>query len=354
MPTRRVAIVGASGNVGTALLRHLVADPEFSDVLGISRRTPHGPPYESADWREIDIAAAGGAQVVESIAQAVSGYDAIVHLVWAIQPNTRRDVIRQTNVEGTRRVLEAAALAGVPHVVVASSVAAYSPSPGPELRDESHPTHGIRTSHYSVDKAAQERLLAEFGLAHPELSVASMRTSLVFQADAGAEVARLFVGPLAPLGPLLSGRLPVVSLPRGLRLQATHADDVASAYAAVLRAGASGPFNVAAEPLLDGHDLAGMLGSGRLLELPSSAIRPLLHLAWRARLVAADPGWLDMAMNAPVMDTTRIRELGWRETRSAREATLDVIAGMRSRIGTGSPVLRAGDRMLDDGDLRRR
>lgn len=350
---RRVAVVGASGNVGTALLRELVADPGVEQVLGLSRRRPHGAPYDDVDWATCDVAVLDDPAARDQLVEALTGCDSVVHLAWAIQPNTRRDLLRRTNVDGTRHVLAAAARAGARQVVVASSVAAYSPSPGSQPRQESFATGGVRTSHYSVDKAAQERVLDAFAVARPDIAVARMRTSLVFQADAGAEVARLFVGPLVPLRPLLARPLPVLPLPRRLRLQATRADDVARAYALVLRESASGAFNVAADPVLTGADLADLLGRGRLVEIPAAAIRPLLHLAWRARLVAADPGWLDMAMAAPVLDTSRIRGLGWAARASAQEAVLDVVTGMRERAGTGSPALRPGSRTLDAGDRPR-
>lgn len=349
----RIAVVGASGNVGTGILRALRADPAVAGVLGLSRRAPSGEPYDGVAWHTVDIAVPDGGPVVADLARAFTGYDAVIHLVWAIQPNTRRDVVRRTNVEGTRRVLEAAAAAGVAQVVVASSIATYSPSPGPTPREETWAAVGVRTSHYAVDKTAQNRLLAEFEADHPGIAVARMRTSIVVQRDAGAEVSRLFVGPFAPLRALLTRPLPVLPLPRGLRIQLTHADDIGAAYAAVVRDRASGAFNVAAEPVLDARDLADLLGSGRLIELPPALVRAAVALGWRTRLVASDPGWLDMAMAAPIMDTARIRSLGWVPRWNARDALLDVVAGMRDRRGTRSPALRPDDRFLDDVDLRK-
>ena len=349
----RIAVVGASGNVGTGILRALRADPAVAGVLGLSRRAPSGEPYDGVAWHTVYIAVPDGGPVVADLARAFTGYDAVIHLVWAIQPNTRRDVVRRTNVEGTRRVLEAAAAAGVAQVVVASSIATYSPSPGPTPREETWAAVGVRTSHYAVDKTAQNRLLAEFEADHPGIAVARMRTSIVVQRDAGAEVSRLFVGPFAPLRALLTRPLPVLPLPRGLRIQLTHADDIGAAYAAVVRDRASGAFNVAAEPVLDARDLADLLGSGRLIELPPALVRAAVALGWRTRLVASDPGWLDMAMAAPIMDTARIRSLGWVPRWNARDALLDVVAGMRDRRGTRSPALRPDDRFLDDVDLRK-
>ena len=51
-------------------------------------------------------------------------------------------------------------------------------------------------------------------------------------------------------------------------------------------------------------------------------------------------GWLDMAMSVPVMDTSRARrELGWTPMRSADEALLDLLEGLRTRAGLDTTAL---------------
>lgn len=54
----KVAIVGASGHVGTALLRALDAEEHVTDIVGIARRLPDATadPYRAARWERIDIA----------------------------------------------------------------------------------------------------------------------------------------------------------------------------------------------------------------------------------------------------------------------------------------------------------
>lgn len=121
----RVAVVGATGNAGTAVLRALRNTPEVTEVLGIARRMPDTSvePYDACEWEAIDIAAASSEQqALASLQRAFAGADALVHLAWLIQPNDHRELLRRVNVEGTRRVLLAAARAQVPHVVVASSI----------------------------------------------------------------------------------------------------------------------------------------------------------------------------------------------------------------------------------------
>ncbi|HLT82884.1 MAG TPA: NAD-dependent epimerase/dehydratase family protein [Phototrophicaceae bacterium] len=350
----RVAVVGATGHAGTYLLEALRGEEDV-EVVGIARRAPDSTaaPYDTARWEQVDIAAPvalaeGEEFVVDRLAEAFEGADAVVHLAWLIQPNRRRDVLRRANVDGTRRVVEACRRAGVGHLVVASSVGAYSAVEDDEPRDESWPTHGsAATSHYAVDKAAQERILDEAEAAG--LAVARVRPALIFDADSGAEVLRLFLGAFVPPPMLRPGALPVLPLPAGLRLQAVHGADLADLYRRILRERATGAFNAAAEPLLTGQRLAEILDHGRVVEVPASVVRPFVSLAWQAHALASDAGWLDMGMNVPVMDATRARtELGWEPRYDAEEALREILTGMAEGRGTASPQMRPRDSWPQD------
>jgi hypothetical protein len=65
-------------------------------------------------------------------------------------------------------------------------------------------------------------------------------------------------------------------------------------------------------------------------------------LAFHLRLQPSEPGWLDMALGVPLMDTARARnELGWEPRRDAVEALKDLLAGIRERKGIDTPPLAA-------------
>lgn len=340
----RVAIVGATGNAGTALLHALHEEPRVTSVLGLARRLPDrsAEPYRHADWAVADIAAEEPDDVVvDRLAERFRGADAVVNLAWLVQPNRQRELLRRTNVGGTRRIGQAVVRAGVPHLVVASSVGAYSPVADDVPRREDWPTDGVATSHYSVDKAAQERVLDELERAHPEVAVARLRPALTFQAAAAQEIARYFLGPLVPARLLRQGLLPFLPLPAKVRTQAVHADDVADAYRRVIVERARGAFNVAADDLLRGPGLARIVDHGRLVEIPPAVVRSVVTVAYESRAVRTDPGWVDMAMGAPVLDTARIKEeLGWVPRFTAGEAVADLLGGMTVGQGAGSAPMR--------------
>lgn len=327
----RIVVFGATGNVGTSLVRALAAEPSVGPVLGVARRAP-ALALPGVDWAVADVG-------VDDLRPLVAGADAVVHLAWRIQPARDLNRLWRTNVVGTGRVLEAAGAAGVGAVVAASSVGAYAPGPKDRAVDESWPTTGVPTSFYARHKAEQERQLSAFARAHPGVRVVALRPGLIFKREAASGIARLFLGPLLASAP---GRAPlrhVVPDVPGLRFQAVHADDVAEAFRLALVGEARGPFNLAAEPVLDPPVLAELAGA-RLVPVPAGALRGAASLAWHLRLQPSPPGWIDLALGVPVMDCTRARsELGCVPRTSATDALRELAEGLAQRAGGPTPPL---------------
>lgn len=357
----RVAVVGATGNAGTAVLRALSRCSAVTSVMGVARRRPDVSirPYADCDWASIDIAAATKPHLaVERLTDAFEGAEAVIHLAWLIQPNSRRELLRRVNVDGTANVAEAAARAGVSRLVVASSVGAYSPvSPDRRgrLHDETHPTGGIPTSHYSMDKAAQERVLDDFEARGSGVVVSRLRPGLVFQPDAASEIQRYFLGGSLPLRALAFGLPPALPVPAGLHgVQAVHADDLAQAYLTAALRDSPGAFNICADDVLDPQRLADVLDHGRRLPVPTALVRGVMGAAHRAGLLPADTGWLDMALQVPLMDHGRARrELDWRPNHSAAETLTGLREAMIQGRGLASGPLTPRRTEQSAADSRR-
>ncbi|MBP3035362.1 NAD-dependent epimerase/dehydratase family protein [Arthrobacter sp. zg-ZUI100] len=340
----RVAVIGATGNVGTALLRRLdrarTERPDGLEIVGIARRVPEpgSPPYDGVQWHSIDITTGDGR---ERLTEALQGADAVVHLVWALQPNRDEAQLHRVNVHGTENALAAAAAAGVRQFVCASSVGAYSPAPKDRLTDESWPARGIASSHYSRQKGEQEALLDGFEREYPEIPVARLRQGLSFSSEVGTEIGNYFLGPLVPKFILNKLRLPLLPLPKEFSFQVVHADDLADAYWRVLDQRAEGAFNIAADPVITPELLGGVLGARRILNIPVKLVRAVVGLTWAAHLQRSDPGWIDMAAGSPLMDTSRARNLlGWQPRWTSVEALRYVLDGMAGGDGVkGSPLL---------------
>ncbi|SEQ56496.1 NAD-dependent epimerase/dehydratase family protein [Lentzea albida] len=285
----KIVVTGASGNVGSALRRHL----DFTDA-GVDVRT------------------------LSSLRDSFRGADVVVHLAFAIKPTNR-----QTNVDGTEHVLAACVKEDVGHLVVASSVAAYAPAERWSRVDESWTLTGIADNTYSAHKVRLEELVGRY-----PLPCSVIRPCGIAQASAAEKIRRWLMSPLLP--PRLLPYLPV-PLWNDLRLQLVHADDVARAIVAIVERKALGAFNLASEPVLTAPMIAGRVGAGRL-PVPYPVIETLAGATSRLGLQPLTPEWVRMADQAPLVNTTRAREdLKWWPEHDARDVLREVMTAMGGR-----------------------
>jgi hypothetical protein len=91
------------------------------------------------------------------------------------------------------------------------------------------------------------------------------------------------------------------------------------------------------------------------VHVPRAALRTVADLAWRVQLQPLDPGWIDLAFAAPLLDTGRARrELGWTPAVDARTALADVVTGMADTASATSPALRPRSVVAELTDVVRR
>src|SRR3954451_4413115 len=302
----RVAVTGATGNVGTALLRRLTApDSGVAEIRGLARRQPPSvAPYDGVRWFSADL----GDEAAESVLpRFLDGVDAVVHLAWALLPDRQPDVLERTNIEGNRRVMAAAGAAKVPHVEHMPPLGTYAAGPAHHPVGEDWPTTGIPSSTYSTQKARCEQELRRFSSRHPETTVALTRPTLVLQPDAASEIGRYFLGPiLFPLARAVPGavaRMVPLPLPGSLR--------------------------------------------PRRVPVPAAVLRAGMRVAFEARLLQIEPGWLDMGLGAPPLSSARARSvLGWRPTHDGGDLLREFVAALGRGEGGEGPLLHSG---LDAG-----
>ncbi|HWI33109.1 MAG TPA: NAD-dependent epimerase/dehydratase family protein [Lapillicoccus sp.] len=330
----RIVITGATGNVGSALVRRLSAEGGH-ELLGIARRVLEtGAPASDITWVPVDLSDDSCGPTLE---RAVDGADAVVHLAWAFQPSHDLRYLEALGVGGTRRVLDAVSKTGVPHLVHMSSIGAYSPKSDDTPVDETWPTDGVRSSRYSVHKAAAERLLDAYEHTDGAL-VSRMRPGIVGQRSAGSALLRYGLPGFVPSRVL--DHVWFLPLDRRLLVPIVHADDVADGVALELHRKVGGAFNLAAQPPVTAQDIADALGA-RLLDVPAALVRVAMSAAWHTHLQQIDTGWLDLAYAVPLLDTSRaLRELGWTPTVDALDVLQEVVSGMRRGDADGTAVLR--------------
>jgi UDP-glucose 4-epimerase len=300
----RIVVTGVSGAVGRRLLV-LLDDGREREVVGLDRRPPRQrPPWFS--WRLVELA---DAAVEPVLADALTGADALVHLAFDTEPRLSAADTEAANVDGTRRLLAAAASAGVRRVVVLSSVSVYGAWPGnPVPLPEGTPLRPNTDLVPAQQRAEVERLVGAWRAEHPGVAVAVLRAALTTAPTVDPDVAALVHRAVRP--------------PRGLDLparQLVHVDDVASAVLVALDRGLDGTFDVAPDDW----------------DAPIPAPRRRGGVA----RVAIPPAMRPLASHPIVVSNARLRAEGWAPRFGSAVAAAVVPAPARSR--RAGPVVAA-------------
>jgi nucleoside-diphosphate-sugar epimerase len=156
----KACVTGGTGFIGSRLALRL--REEGHEVAALGRR---GSPTELENAREVEER---GGQVVDGslsdsdrLREALAGAEVVFHLAAAQHEANVPDAhFREVNVEGTRRVLEAAEAAGVRRFVLGSTIGVYGGKPGQTVRDDS-PLEPDNI--YGVTKREGEEVVRSFG-----------------------------------------------------------------------------------------------------------------------------------------------------------------------------------------------
>ena len=204
---RRFYVTGASGFLGRPVCERLA---ELGEVRALFRNEADGP-WTGADLVDLSRAAPPP--------RALEGVDTVVHLAartHALDEAGDTDTLyRAINVDGTRRVLEASAQAGVRRFVFVSSVKAMGEG-GTEIQNEATPSAPVTS--YGITKRAAEDMVLE-AKHTPEAAV--LRPALMYGPGAGGNVGKM-------IDAVRAGRFPAVP-EVGNRRSVVHVADAADA-----------------------------------------------------------------------------------------------------------------------------
>jgi nucleoside-diphosphate-sugar epimerase/choline dehydrogenase-like flavoprotein len=165
-----VLVTGAPGWLGTRLVECLVGGlpevPRFAEVpAGRAVRClvhPDADPtglFGLGDEVEVVEGDLADPDALRALCEGARG-SVLFHVAGLVHPRRFTRDFERVNVEGTRRLLEAAEAAGVRRVVVVSSNSPFGFNPSPDhVFDESSPYRPYQG--YGRSKAAQERLVRE-------------------------------------------------------------------------------------------------------------------------------------------------------------------------------------------------
>jgi uncharacterized protein len=259
----KVAVTGATGNIGRALVRELTAQGD--EVTALSRNAER-----AKETLGIEVVGWERPKSERPPAEALRGRDGVVNLLgeplaqrWTEE--TKRE-IRDSRILGTRNLV--AALAELPEgerprVLVSQSAVGWYGARGDEPVDESEPPASGFEAQSTVDWEAEARRAEELGV-----RVVTTRTGVYLSQAGGALETMLPPFRLGVGGPVAGGRQYVPWV---------HMDDVVGALAFCLHTeAATGPVNVTAPEPVTNRDFSKALG--RVLRRPAVVPVPALAL----------------------------------------------------------------------------
>jgi len=327
-----VAVTGPTGDLGLGIVDALERSRSVKRIVGMARK-----PFEPAErgWRKTEYRR-GDVTDAASVRDLVKGAHVVVHLAFAILD--AGDAAHEVNVEGSRRVFEAAVKGGSERICYASSVAAYGfHDDNPDWLTEDVAARGSPEHPYSRQKAEVEQVLAATLLKRTRTSAYVFRPCIVAGPEARGMLHAIPYFRLGEAMPDIVVRLlgslpalkPVIPDP-GARFQLVHSDDVAHAFVAGVRgAGEPGPYNLAAGGTLTFAHLADALG-WYSVPVPRLAVEATTEVVTRLPFVPESAGWLHSVRKPVLLETDRARKLlKWKPRHTARRTLEEMCSAQR-------------------------
>ncbi|MCK7548631.1 SDR family oxidoreductase [Marinobacter koreensis] len=306
---KRILITGAAGYIGHQLGNRLARD---FFVIGTDIRTRQDLdfPLERLDVRDPGL----------SHHLSDNRITHVVHLASILQASADRERDHDIDVNGTRNVLEACSAAGVRHITVTSSGAAYGYHPdNPEWIDENDPLRGNPEFAYSDHKRLVEEMLATYRTEHRELQQLIFRPGTVLGAETRNQITGLFLAPR--LLAIRGSDSPFVFI---------WDQDVVAAMEQGIREDRTGRYNMAGDGALTIGDIAKKLDKP-LITLPATVVKAGLQVAkWLGKPVG--PEQVNFLRYRPVLSNRRLKEeFGYRLQKTSEETFDHFIAHARQK-----------------------
>ena len=313
-----VAVTGASGSLGRAVLPRLLASDRVSRVVAFDLYEPE-PGDRRLSFAKIDLTRpAAAAQMAAEMTR--HGCSALVHLAFFSSQVHDLSYAHEVEVFGTTNVLTACHDAGLATLVAASSTAIYGASArNPNYLTEQQPPSPAASAGWVADKIEAEAQLSRFGAANPGIRTTVLRLAPVVGPHCDTPFTR-FLG--RRLVPAVLGHDPLV--------QCVHEDDVAEAVRRALFAGPGGPLNIVGRGVLPLSEAVRLAGA-TALPLPESVAAVALKALDTLGLSAMPAAALPYLRYLWVADGARAeRELGFKPRYSTREAILSFAQAHRA------------------------
>ncbi|MBI3896939.1 MAG: NAD-dependent epimerase/dehydratase family protein [Gammaproteobacteria bacterium] len=287
----RVFVTGSAGCLAQSLLPKLCAHPAVEQVFGVDRKLTRFtyPKFHSS---------IGDVRNHSFLQKSMQGYDAVIHLAFAIaQINITEAEMHDNNVNGTRAVFAVAKQLNIRKTINLSSVSVYGS--GENITENKAFTPSPKFAYARHKAEIEHHAAAEYP------AIIHLRAHFIF----GPNSQRF-------LHTLCNNRV-FVSLPPPVpTLQVVHESDVSSAILKALELPVSGAFNIAADEVVT---LPAFVKNGRKLMLPLP-IRGVRYATAVAKRLGSqeDFTWADIIDTTLTVSCDRAKQLlQWRPEFSA-------------------------------------
>jgi UDP-glucose 4-epimerase len=296
-------VTGGAGFIGSHLCRLLMARGArvtVLDNLTVGRRetVPDGARFVHGDVRD-----------EAAVRNALDGVDCVFHLAARVTVRGSFEHFHEdldTNVMGTATLLRGLDPAAIRRVVLASSMAVYAESPGPEPIDERHPTAPL--SPYGAGKLAAETVSRQ--VLEGRIPFTALR---YFNTFGPGQTYTPYVGVITIfITNLLRGAAPVIFGDGEQQRDFVHVEDIAEGTAAAA-SGRPGTYNLGT-------------GRGTTLNALAALLAARIDPALTSRHAPAQPGELRYS----IADIAAAREhIGYTPSRSIETDVEGVIVHLR-------------------------
>ncbi len=315
----RVALTGARTFLGERLVQVLEADPRVAHILALDIAPPRSGRGKTR-FARLDLTDPMADERMADLLKE-DGIDVLCHLAFLSKPSHSRSWAHELEAIGSLYVMNAAAEAQVPKVILGSTTMVYGAySTNPNFLTEDHPLRGNPASRWVKDKVSAERELMKLKRDCPDIITTSLRFGVILGPTVKSFFTRMF------------GRQVVVSL-MGYDplMQFLHEEDAVRALAKAVFEDHQGAFNIVGDGVLY-YSQALKLGGRVPMRMPHGFAYPSATLLWNLQVVDTPGPFLNYFRYSWLADGKRAKEvMGFEPEHSSREALTDFYASCEAR-----------------------
>ncbi len=293
-----ILVTGSEGYIGQRLIARLAKN---NNVVGVDVRqaSPVAYQYYCLDVRDPAI----------SDIMATHSITHVVHLASVLQASGKPEEDYDIDINGTKNVLDACLQAGVKHITVTSSGAAYGyHADNPAWLTEAHPLRGNEHFAYSRHKRLVEEMLVAYRQSHPHLRQLVLRAGTVLGENTNNQITNLF--DKKRLLAIKGSSSPFVFI---------WDEDVVNIIEHGVTHHKTGQFNLAGDGAMTIDEIAKALNKP-LLTLPAMLLKVLLTLGHTLKLTRYSAEQIDFLRYRPVLSNHALKtQFGYTPRKTSRE-----------------------------------